>query len=240
MHCRLGNYEFPEGRVEITRRDTPEFNDARQVISNTIRLDCSSALYASSASEMDGLVTLLLQAFQQGGNDFLVFLPGGSVRTQLCLLNSGAIGGVRVVQPPTIESLKNGGYVTWLPFSFALEAEYPAAAAGALYREWSESITFDPLTREAWLLCLHGSHQKQQVRERPFYRAVQSGRAVGYLGYPSPPRPIWFNAWMNRDTQPDLESPRRRGSDYVDYPISWRYEFQSDRPLSGVPNPWPS
>lgn len=241
MLCKLGTYEIPHGRCEIARRDTPEFNEAQQLLSNTVRLDCSAALYSDSAANMDKAVKLLLAAFRIERQDFLVLLPGGSQRSQLSLLNAGSIGGVRVVQPPTFESIKNAGYVTWLPYSFSLEAEYPAALSGFLYRDYTETITFrQPVRREAWLLVLHGAHQKQQIRERPFYAATQSGRAVGYLARPSAPRPIWPSAWMNRD-QIDLTitSPRPRGDNYVDFETTWSFEYESDRPLLGYPNAWP-
>lgn len=242
MLPKLGTYELPEGRCEITRRDTPEFTENRQVLSNTIRLDCSSALYAEDVEEMDGLVEELLQAFadfQGSGEDFVVYLPGGRKKSQLSLYNAGSIGGVRIVSTTPAESLKNAGYVTWLPFSFSLEAEYPAENAGQLIREWTETITPVSPNRDAWLLALHGDHQLQQVREKPFYEATQAGTAIGYLGYPTPPSPIWPNAWMNYDEPPGRGTPKPRGNGYIDYPISWNYRFQSNRPLIGTPTRQP-
>lgn len=242
MLPKLGTYALPEGRVEITRRDTPEFSESRQVLSNTIRLDCSSALYASDPEEMDDLVDELLSAFasfQGSGKDFVVYLPGGTKKSQLSLYAKNSIGGVRIVSTTPAESLKNAGYVTWLPFSFSLEAEYPAANAGQLIREWTESITYSSPDREDWLLCLHGPHQKQQVREFPFYMATQAGRAVGYLGYPSPASPIWPNAWVNFDEQPTLETPKSRGNGFVDFPVSWSWRFKSDQKLIGSPTRQP-
>jgi hypothetical protein len=239
MLPKYGTYELPEGRCEITRRDTPEFNEARQLLSNTIRLDCSSALYSNSAANMDVLVKALLTAFAKQNQDFIVYLPGGTVRSQLSLYRDGSIGGVRVVQPPTIEGLKNAGYVTWLPFSFALEAEYPAANAGFLYRDYTESISYSSPDREDWLLCLHGPHQKQQVRDNPFYMATQTGSATGYLARPSAAQPIWPNAWVNRDELPGKQSPKARGNGYIDFTVSWQWRFKSNRPLLGNPNAWP-
>lgn len=238
MLCKLGTYELPEGRVEITRRDTPEFNEAGQVLSNTIRLECSSALYSSSVSAMDALVASLIAAFSETGNDFQVLLPGGVTDSQLSLFGSGSFSGVRVVQPPAFESLRNGAYVTWLPFSFALEAEYPASNSTLLLREYTEEVNYQSPEREDWLLCLHGPHQRQIVRQYPFYTATQTGRAIGYRAYPTPASPIWPAYWMNRDELPVKRAPRRRGSLFTDYEISWRWTFKSDRPLIGSPNTW--
>lgn len=242
MISKLGTYPFASGRVEISRRDTPEFNNARQLLSNTIRLDCSSALYATDSNDMDRQVKALFTAFELFNplrEDFAVYLPDGRTKSQLSLYSRGSIGGVRIVVPPAIESLKNAGYVTWLPFSFSLEAEYPAENAGQLIREWTESVSYSSPDREDWLLCLHGPHQKQQVRQFPFYMATQTGRAVGYLGYPVPSSPIWANAWVNRDEQPTLETPKARGNGYIDYGISWLWRFKSDQPLIGTPRPQP-
>lgn len=239
MLCKYGNYQLPEGRCEITRRDTPEFNEAKQLLSNTVRLDVSSALYADSPSQMDGLVRSLLRAFAVQGRDFLVYLPGGNVQSQLTMRGVGSIGGVHVVQAPELQAGQKGAYVTWLPFTFALECEYPSSIASLIYREFSESISYDSPERIDWLLCLHGQHQQQQVRQFPFYTATQSGRAVGYLSYPSPPSPIWPAAWVNSDTLPGHESPKLRGDTYTEFPITWQYKFKSNRPLTGSPTFWP-
>ncbi|MCI0358637.1 MAG: hypothetical protein L0211_09145 [Planctomycetaceae bacterium] len=239
MLPKYGAYALPEGRCKIVRRDTPEFNEARQLLSNTIRLECSSALYAESATEMDGLVRSLLDAFRVNGKDFIVQLPGGSIQSQLTIRNTNAIGGVRVVQPPEINAGEPGAYVTWLPFTFALEAEYPSTLAGFLFREYTDSISYSSPEREAWLLSLHGPHQRQRIRQFPFYRATQTGRAVGYLAYPEPASPIWPQYWMNFDERPSLESPRARGNGYIDFPISWNWRFEANRPLVGTPTAWP-
>lgn len=239
MLPKYGTYEIPEGRCELTRRDTPEFNSAGQVLSNTIRIEGSAALSAESSSEMDVKVRLLLEAFAVPAKDFIVYLPGGSVQSQLSLRNDNAISGVRVVKPPEIESLRNAGYVTWLPYSFALEAEYAASNASALYREYTDSIQYSSPDREAWLLCLHGPHQLQQVRQFPFYRATQTGRAVGYLAYPEAAQPIWPHAWINFDERPGKDSPRFRGNGYTDFGISWSWRFESSRPLVGSPTAQP-
>ena len=243
MLPKLDTYELPEGRCEITRRDTPEFNERRQVLNNTIRLSCSSALYADDTTEMDSLVEEMLAAFEdfnaEGDKDFTVYLPGGTVKSQLTLRSTGSLDGVRVVNHTPAESLKNAGYCTWLPFSFEVEATYPGPDASSLFREWTETISYSSPDREDWLLVIHGSHQKQQIRERPFYEATQSGRAVGYLQYPSAAAPIWLNSWINRDERPGREAPKARGNGYTDYPVSWSYRFKSDRPLIGSPNAMP-
>lgn len=239
MLPKYGTYALPAGRCDIARRDTPEFNEANQVLTNTIRLDCSSALYTDSAAAMDRAVKQLLAAFAQPNRDFIVYLPGGSVQSQLTLRSAGSLSGVKVIERPAFQTLQNAAYVTWLPFSFALEATYPASGSSLLLREYREKISFESPDREAWLLCLHGPHQRQQVRQFPFYRATQSGRAVGFRAYPSAATPLWPSAWLNFDEAPELEDPRPRGQGYIDYPINWTWRFASNTPLFGTPNVWP-
>jgi hypothetical protein len=240
MLPKLGTYAFPAGRCEITRSDEPEFNEAGQVLSNTIHLEVTSYLYATSAATMDLAVRSLLTAFEtQNGKDFVVYLPGGSVKSQLSLYGAGSMAGVRIVKKPRLEAGQQGAYVTYLPFSFALEAQYPAVGSAFLIREWKETLKFDSMDRFAWLHCLHGPHQLQQVREFPFWRATQSWRGVGFLGYIQPPDPLWPNYWMNRDVQADIEDPRPRRNGYIDYPASIEFRFESDTQLRGFPHAWP-
>jgi hypothetical protein len=53
------------------------------------------------------------------------------------------------------------------------------------------------------------------------------------------PSPIWPADQVRPGTL-QRRSPRRNGADYVEYEISWNYEFESAGRLSGTPHRWTS
>ena len=87
---------------------------------------------------------------------------------------------------------------------------------------------------------LSGPPQKQLLNEQTTYKCVQSGQAVGNLSYPFFPSPLFPGAIMPDQTMTEGDSPKRVGAigspAWVEWPIRWRYVFESATPLSGVPN----
>lgn len=162
--------------------------------------------------------------------------PAGA--SQLSLLNLNSIDGVKIIQRPSFPTLQNAAYVTWLPFTFVLEAEYPVNDAASILLEFEETVTFEgggPVF--GWWKPLVGFPVRQQVRMADTYRATQAGRAVGYLGRPPAAAPLWLGA-LNRFPGYSIRSPRRRGNSFINYETTWQYEFESAVPLQGNPSAW--
>src|SRR5262249_31358216 len=85
--------------------------------------------------------------------------------------------------------------------------------------------------------AINGVPQKQMVYPATPYRCVQSGSAVGYRGYPTPPPPKFPAALMEAPHLP-MKSPRRMGVGYPEYEIGWEYRMESVGPLQAVPTVW--
>jgi hypothetical protein len=233
------SYRHEQGECDISLTIERVENEARQVTSEINRIRVAGMLCGTStAAAMDKKFARLLAAYSVNGYDFKVFLPGGQILSQLSLASAPALGGVRIIRRPSIESLRNAAYTTYLPYTIELEAEYPAAGAGSLLREFSESLIREGgQSLRRWQYPLVGSPVQQVVRKRDTYRARQVGFAVGAYDYPIPASPLWPAARID-NRQPTKTSPRRRGAFSTDFRIEWDYEFESLTPLLGDPHTW--
>lgn len=236
MIVRYRNYTIPEGRTEIRRTVTGNFNAFDDLLSTTVRTELDGRLKAASQSAMNTAARNLISAFGTDGGDLLVLLANGVTASELTMRSTGSLAGVKVVQRPSFPTLQNAAYTTWCPFTIILEAEYPASNAALLYREFEETIVFEGGGPEfGWFKPLVGFPSQQQLRQRDTYRATQSGHAIGYLARPVPPNPLWLSA-LSRFPTVTKRSPQRRGSSYVDFYTAWEYVFESSVPLVGNPN----
>jgi hypothetical protein len=248
MRARYNGFTFPEGRWSISKTISSNENAAKQEITVIHRVDIDGRLQGTSPSQIEAQYNLLNAAYSVNGFDFTVFLPTGGLSNRLSLSARDAIGGVRVVQKPSIGQLENGQYVTYLPVKISLEAEYGSdnAPINALV-SFQENLRFDgggPIS--AWYRPIKGRPTKGMVRQADTYRAVQSGSAVGFSDYPQlgtisgAPPPIFGINMLNKNPDVNLGTPELRGRVYINWPIEWTYEFESSSPLFGTPNRWPT
>jgi hypothetical protein len=88
-----------------------------------------------------------------------------------------------------------------------------------------------------YLPVLNGPAIKQMVQQQTTYRVTQSGRAVGYMGYPFPAAPIWPDAWHSDSSSVTRKLPRLSGSGSsaveTEFEVTWSYQFESASPLLG-------
>lgn len=203
------------------------------------RWTISGDLLADNSAGIDAAAKALMDAYPAGATgDFSLTLPAGGNAVAVSALSADALGGIKVVRPPSFSGMANSGYVTTLPFSVELEGTFPLANVSTALLSFSESLVFDgggPLI--AYLELVSGLPRAQRVRDATVYRATQSGQAVGLYAYPIRPAPRW-PASLVRPPSREVISPRRDGDEYTDYTISWSYEFESAYPLSGIPNFW--
>lgn len=236
MVPKYGNYAHPIGECEISLTADVVENDAYEPIEVIRRVQVSGLLLADSPAAMNAKVSALQAAYSANGYDFRVYLPNGTTVSRLTLLNAGSNGGVRITQLPSFPSIAGAGYVTNLKYTLALEARYPVANSSSLLKSFEETLTFEgggPVY--GWLKPLAGKPVKQLLRQNDTYRATQTGSAVGAYSRPSPPSPLWASSMLVAPTT-TKRSPLRRGSGFVDYGISWSYQFESDSPLRAEPN----
>jgi hypothetical protein len=245
MRAKYNTYTLPEGRWSISKVMHSNENTARQEMTVTHKVDIDGHLSGANAAAIEAQYTLLTAAYATNGFDFIVFLPSGRISDRLSLLSRGSLAGVRVMQKPSIQSLEHGQYALYLPVKISLEAEY-ISGTSAMLTAFEETLDFEgggPLFD--WYRPIRGLPSKGFVRQADTYRATQSGKAVGFGDYPSlgtisgAPGPIFGIELLNRNPKVSRGSPEKRGLVYINWPISWTYEFESSSPLFGSPNRWP-
>jgi hypothetical protein len=74
--------------------------------------------------------------------------------------------------------------------------------------------------------------------EAEYPAATQSGRAKGYLGYPTPPPPLFPQALKQAPKVERSDPERKAPGVYAGYPVTWSYEYEWDAPLVALPTFW--
>ena len=143
-------------------------------------------------------------------------LPGTNVRTNVGSLSSGNVG-----------SSLPGGLI-------------PGSFNGLVITDFHESVTTSGGgPTYIYLPNLNGPPQRQLVYPVSVGTAAQSGRAVGFQDWPSPPTPLWPAYLKTQPPRITRQEPRRVGLTYQNFAIEWSYDFEAAGPLFGAPHWWP-
>lgn len=240
MYIKVGtDYTFPIGSTDLQITRNVLETEAEQPHAVVIKWAFRILLIGTGATDVDAKVALLNSAFGSNGKDFRLTMPNGTTNSQHVLLNSGSIGGTRIRKLPSVDTFGGAGGITNIQMTAEVEAEYPLAGSDSLYRSFEETLTFEGGGQQVgFLLPLYGSPIKQTLRQRDSYRVTQQGSAVGLYSRPPIPPPL-FAAHQLRAPTKMLKSPRLRVSSFVDWAVSWNYQFESATPIQGDPNQWP-
>jgi len=205
-------------------------------------LRSQKATAAAARGEIKRLTEEVEDFFSVEGLDLKMLQPGGG-ETAHNLLAASTIGGTKIVKPPHFLDGNGAQGVTFRTYTVVLAATVPVDASNVttLVKSFQETVDVSGGgARFAHLETLVGLPVKQQVRRNTVFRGSQKGQAVGIYAYPSVPAPLWPEALVNANPVVTRGSPKRIGTGYVEYPISWQWEFESAYPLVGRPNRWAS
>ena len=238
MQLYYGSHAHTVGTVEIAISKQRLRTAAEHVWAVRHRWDITILVVGTGAADIDTKVRTLESAWSVDGRDVLLKLPDGTNSTHT-LESSDCVGGTRVVMRSFPRGRGAEG-VTHRTVRVAVEGDV-AIAVGSLLSQlaaFNESIVTSGGGRRIGHLTVRRGrpHAQTLARHTPF-RAVQSGSAVGIYAYPGIPSPIWPSAQV-ANPQIRRGTPRRRQGSYVDYPVTWSYQFESAYPLSGSPNIW--
>lgn len=237
MYYRHGNYTHGLNEVEVVAAIDHVRNEADEIIAVRHRYSLRGTLLASGPSYITAAVNLLKTAYSLPVARSGLFLADGSTPTHLVLSNVGAFGGIRVLgmRFPVGDGTE---YVTGRTYEIDIEAEYPSVPSALI--SFSETVSYqgDGGPRIVIMETRDSAPVIQQVSSRTPIMVVQAGSAIGYSDYPRPPSPL-LPVINGPESQPQYGSPQRRGSMYINFPVSWRYVMLLTSLQQVRPNRWP-
>lgn len=200
------------------------------------RVSCSElgiavAGQADAAAKMAAIDTALAQQPRD-----LLFLNDNGSPSANSVTTGSTLSGVRCTGWQWSDK-PGAQFQTWRQYSAEFEWETCFAGAAALLIDFAETVVTSggtPVLAE--LVPINAPAVVQLAAPQTAYRAVQQGRAVGYLARPPAPPPIWPAALHAQ--QVGTASGERVGVNYKDFVRTWRYDFVSETPLVGLPNEW--
>lgn len=239
MIIAWGEYRFQVGDVQVAISRQNEYTGAETAWAFRERWKLSIDLFnrEGDLGAMTVKLAALESAFASDGRDLRILSPSGGT-TQHKLLTKNCLGGTRVVMPPSYPRGTGPEYITTRTVEIEVEGLIPYTNPATVLRSFTESVQFSGGgQRRGCIETLTGSPQDQIFRRQSAFRAIQAGSAVGIFGYPTIPAAIWPAA-LAEDPVIEPSTPRRVGSDYMDYGVTWRYVFESSKRLVGAPNIW--
>lgn len=243
MFIKYGTYLHANNECAVIVSKSPRFNEGGQQVSVIEHWDITGFIQAASQAALTSALAALATAYATNGQDLTLLLDDGVTPTHHRIVNANTLGGVRVVQGPNFPQGVGAEYSTFRSYSISLEAEIPVSGATSLLIFFEEMLSFKGGgQRFVHLQTLTGSPQKQIVAASTPYMATQSGRSVGYGGYPAVPSPLWPSSEQRDQRDVAYKSPKRSGPvgspNYSEYEVSWSYHFEDAAALSGTPNVW--
>ena len=207
-------YTHADGEVTITISKRPNF-ERGVAVSVTESWTIDGVIQAADAAALSTALTNLELAYSANGGNLSL---GGTAHT---LTSSNCIGGTRVT---SFEYPKGDGaeYVTFRTYKIVIEGDLALTETTALLTEFTETVTLSG-GGPKWVLLTpaNGPPQRQQTRARMPYVARQSGSAVGYGQYPTPPGPIWPSSEHVERRQLTRSSPKVTNGAARYFPIQW-------------------
>ncbi len=244
MQLSYGSYRhaLDEAALSVSRETL--WSPSGVDIGTRERWSIQGRLHADDQASLRTAIIALVAAYDKQGQDAVLYLPDGVTPSAYQLTSANTLGGVRVTRKPSFPN-ELGHYTTFAAYTIELEADFVNTDPSVELLEWDEVLNFSGGgERWTYLGTLNGLPQRQTLEQYTTYQVVQSGRAVGYFGYPLPALPIWPGYWHQDQGGISRKLPERvgTGSAAVDkrYEITWEYHFEAPQALVAVPTPRPS
>ena len=239
----FGNYAHAPNSVAFTGL-TRTYVDAPNGKHKLLRLqmNCKGKLIGRGSNPRGDIfnqLAALQSAYSVGGGQSARMIDdnGG---TMFFLDNGTAIGGVLVTNPVSHEEITGAESVTYLRYTFGLQADYFFASSDQVLN-FQETVSFS----DNWgrPLCVErvpavGPPIIQQITQASFYHATQSGSKTTVGPNPTPIDPIWPDNLRGQEGSISVtyDSPVMVRGVPVEYSVKWAYQFVSASPLVGLPN----
>jgi hypothetical protein len=239
MRLAYGSYlhDLAECTVQIGREALTD--QAGRHYGDRHRWTVSGFLVADTQAALTTAIEALTRAYQKDFQPVQLQLPDGTVSAHH-LPAVSKIGGTKVISGPSFNDGGRAEYTTFRTYEIVLEheAELPTTPRN-LVIAWAETLSFaGGGPRDLFLQPLNGVPQKQRVADATPWKVTQQGSAVGLLAYPVPAPPLWPAAEHRDQRVITNKHPKRVGSKFSEFEVTWGYQFESAAPLNGLPTQW--
>ena len=236
MKYQHGGYPFPEGSVGVLSDSKIRIRSPRNhayLMRRTMVLE--GELKGTSQADIRGKLNSMASAFLVDGSDSGLLHDDGSASVHY-LAGVGSLSGVRILQAPSFSRNDPAEYTTYRSFTFTVQADYPILFADTIF-DWSETVSYrgNCGPRKQQIELDTGSPDEQIVSQQTVQYIIQSGRAVGTIGYPDPPDPLYPDLLQDPDEGKGFDNPIPQGSGFTLYPRRWQYIMASNIPRDGRP-----
>lgn len=240
MILQYGSYSFDSDSVAVSINRNTSLNEAMESYITTHSWNITGTMHGTDQNTVIANLVALESAFSRSGRDLQLIGNDGTTVAH-SLLNAGSVSGVRITQPPHYPRGDGAELSTFRNFAISAEADYFFAPQKLnQLKAFTETINIQgggPLYD--FIEMVNGPPVPYRVRNFTLWRATQAGQAIGLHSRPLPPLPLWPGAQIHGPAT-SKQSPRWMGKKFVDFGVSWQYEFASADPLVGEPGLWPT
>ena len=236
MYAQYGTYQHATDEVAITDYTiSRNFNrrGVRQSLRHTMQLRGTLIPSSADPTVVTTAVTALKNAYAVDGLNFGLYEDDGTPTTYF-LNSAAALGGVKVVNGPTLPDGAGASYVTYLRYAITLQADFPDPVGNLEFYQEQISFTGDCGPIRQWVTPIQGPPQRQIIQQRSTQRITQSGTAIGYLSRIAAGSPLWPDLEHRERRRIVTSSPEVNGASQTNFTTSWSYEFESNTNLSGI------
>lgn len=230
MYFVYCGYQHGDNEVQLKRFHIEPRHDRRGVWRTTLRtLHISGTIKGTSQNDLKSKIEQFHNAYSVDNGDAIFYQDNGQA-TIYALDNAQALGGIRLVwvSYPTLD--EPGQYATGVNFEVVMQAEY-AATNQSSYMMFSETVEFIGNTGPLYEYTprVFGRVERELIYERTPQRIIQSGQALGLLGWPLIPDPLYPAIEDQNQRRISRTGPHQAGPNlaYTHYMQSWMYHMTS-------------
>lgn len=241
MQLFWGNDGFPINEAACTLSTNPikAFNRS---IRNALSMSVRATILGNGQAELTTNEVYIRNALSQPFRDLVLKQDSGS-HSGTRLINITSITGVEIVDGPHFRETMSPEYVNQRTLEFTAVAEYvvPGMERAVIAFEETVSVQGDGSPMYVWRWPVDARGFPQPSSPTSLIVTTQSGRAVGHLAYPRIPPPMFGKrlregVFRGDKSSADEGSPQLHGRSWINYPISWRYIWESTVPIIGHPS----
>lgn len=239
MMLVVGRYQFPANAAAVTSRVVGlDRAENGRPLRTTLAIDVTATIFCSGQADAAAKETAVRAALLIPYQDVSLLMDDNRP-SALTLLNRTSLSGVVVTSGPDFTEAAGPEYVVCRRLKFSAEATYLVPTQGTGLVSYRDSLTIqgNGLERRNWRFPLNARPIRQVVSPYSLITVTQSGTAVGHLARPTPPAPLWPQYLVNEARAITEGDSQPMGNIFVNWPVSWNYVFESDRPLTGRPPP---